>query len=240
MKNWIFTHTLHLILLSSVMFGIFGCASDPGSKNYFSDPNLPIRGRVDKAPSDTNASSLGSDVLVFGRIRWIENGVERTEYRTGWGWNLWFPYIQSPDYRSGIFVIEKDGSFTWKIPKGLYIIHQTELRDPWDGMHYLPYNKFVFDTNRPANAVCLGSMVVDVSSSRNLLGFYLFKDQRIRIDDDCEVLSQQFHSRYSDPNFVETKSLMRYDPNISIPSDIENFNTIKGIFKALYPVLMHY
>lgn len=238
MKAWILYRLKQGILLSSVCIGFFGCASDPGNKNYLSEPNLPITGRIDKAQSDTTISTLGTNVLAFGRVRWIENGVERTDYRSGWGWNLWFPYIQSPDDQSGVFVIEKDGSFTWKVPKGQYIIHQSELRDPWDGMHYLPNNKFVFDTNRSANAVCLGTMVIEISSSRDVIGGIRFKEQRIRIDDDCEALSQQFHSRYPDPNFVETKSLMQYNPNMPIPKNIKNFNSFKGIFQSIYPSLM--
>lgn len=238
MKEWMVNYAKQGIILSIICIGLFGCASDPGNKNFLSDPNLPIRGRIDKAPTDTNLSTLGTSVLAFGKVRWIENGVERTEYRSGWGWNIWFPFIQSSNDKSGIFVIEKDGSFTWKIPQGLYIIHQTEIRTGWDGIHFFPYNKFVFDTNSSANAVCLGSMVVNISSSRDLIGSYWYKDQHIHIDDECEALTRQFHSRYPDPNFVEKKSLMRYEPNISIPKDLEKFNTFRGIFKSIYPALM--
>lgn len=240
MKRWKFLRIAQSMVFCAVCITFFGCASDPGNKNYLSEPNLPISGRVDKAPADTNLSTLSTDVLAFGRVRWIENGVERSEYRSGWGWNLWFPYIQSPDDKSGVLVIEKDGSFTWKVPRGQYIIHQTELRDPWDGMHYFPYNKFTFDTNRSANAVCLGTMVIEISSSRDLIGGIWFKDRQVRIDNDCETLSRQFHSRYPDPNLTETTSLMQYNPNLSLPQDLKDFNTFKGIFKALYPAfIMH-
>lgn len=235
MRRAILQRAVSGLWLGTAAIAFFGCASDPGNKNYLSEPNLPITGRIDMAPTDTSASTLGSDVLAFGRIRWIENGVERTEYRSGWGWNIWFPYIQAPDDRIGTFVVEKDGSFTWKVPKGYYIIYQTELRDPWDGMHYFHQDKFTFEVDLSANAVCLGTLLIETSSSRDLIGGILFKDQHVRIVDDCDTLSAQFHSRYPDPNLVESTSLLRYDPNIPIPKDLKLIKTFKNIFKAVFP-----
>lgn len=237
MKPFRFQALLRTALACSIGLFLYGCASDPGNKNYLSEPNLPITGRIDKAPADITPAALESNVLAYGRVRWIENGEERTDYRSGWGWNLWFPYIQSPNDKKGVLVIEKDGMFTWKVPKGLYIIYQTELRDAWDGMHYLPNDKYVFDTNRSADAVCLGTLVIEQSSSRDMIGGAWLKNRRIHVENDCKALSRQFHSRYPDPNFTETTSLIQYNPDIAIPEDIKRYNEFKSIFQALYPIL---
>ncbi|OIR10468.1 hypothetical protein GALL_77800 [mine drainage metagenome] len=215
---------LSAVLLSAVVGSLSGCASEPGQKNYFSEPNLPIHGRVDKAPENTTAASLESDVLAFGRIRWFDNGDERTEYRSGWGWNVWFPFYRIQDDGVGRFVVEKDGSFTWRIPRGSYILNRIGWRDAWDGLHAIYDPKVAFEATDTSKAICLGTLVVNLKSKRDIIGKLLVKSVQLRVDDDCSSLALQFHAKYTDPDLVEARSLMRFDPDMRIPEKLQERN----------------
>lgn len=228
---------LWVVPLGAAVAGISGCASEPGHNNYFSEPNLPIRGRVDKAPADTTAASLGSDVLAFGRIRWFDNDEERTEYRSGWGWNVWLPYFRTQDDQTGLFVVEKDGSFTWRIPRGSYIFYRIGWRDPWDGLHFID-PKVAFEATDGAQALCLGTLVVKLKSKRDFIGGLWVKSVKIRVDDDCDSMSLQLHRRYTDPNIVEAKSLMRFDPKVHIPKELEERIRMEDFGRAMIPGLL--
>lgn len=227
--------TILTLLFMTIMSG--GCASHPGNANYLSEPNLPIRGRIDKAPVETKASTLESDVLLFGKIRWIENGNERNEYRSGWGWNIWFPFYRMEDGESGLFVIEKDGLFFWRVPKGSYLIHRIEWRDAWDGLHFLN-SKVAIDATKEEKALCLGTLTFDIQSSRNTIGGLVPKNIKGDVEDNCDALEQQFHTQYRDSGLKTSTSLMRFNPNLPIPENIKDMNRFKDIFRSLTPGLM--
>ncbi len=225
---------IYLIVLA---LGASGCASEPANKNYLSEPNLPIRGRVDRAPTDISATTLGADVLVYGRFRWFENDEERTEYRNSWGFNIWLPYYRFQDEQTGLFVVEKDGTFTWRIPKGSYIFYQIAWFDAWDGRHSLA-PKVTFDAATEAQALCLGTLVAKLKRHRDLLGKIWIEGLSVRIDDDCDALSLQFRAKYHDSNFLESKSLMQFDPQMQLPKELDERNKMENIFRAISPGLM--
>lgn len=189
--------------------GLGGCAVNQNGLNYLTEPNLPITGRIDVAPSDTEAYSLAQEVLAFGRVRWFENGVERMEYRSGWGWNIWFPYEQSEVRHSGLFVVERDGTFTWRIPRDFYTLTSIRWREPVDGLHAYSQHNILFDTRGTSNSICLGTLNIYLNAKRDLIGGLWIQEMELRIDDDCTALSEQFHARYPDPRFSDSKSLMR-------------------------------
>ena len=222
--------------LAALCLVIAGCASEPGQMNYLSEPNLPITGRVDKAPESLTADTLGSDVLVYGRLRWIDNGEERTDYRSGWGWNVWLRYFRDYPERSGLFVVEKDGQFTWRIPRGTYTVYQLEWREVSDGMHYL-VPKLRFEPPASANAVCLGTLLIDIRSKRDVIGGHWVKNIGIQVDDDCDRLGARFATHYTDSKLVAGKALMRFDAQMQIPRSLQNRNALLGISRALNPNL---
>lgn len=226
-----------IVSIHAITFVFFGCASQPGQPNYFSEPNLPISDRIDKAAENTTAASLGQDILVYGRLRWLDNDEERTEYRSTWGWNVWFPYFRTQDAQSGRFFVEEDGSFTWRIPKGSYLFYRIDFRDAWDGMHYVE-PKVSFEATNSAQAICLGTLVINLKSRRDLIGKLWINGLQIRVDDECDALSTQFHAKYTDPSIVDAKSLMRFDPNMAIPAELQRRNQIGDLFRILTPGLM--
>lgn len=219
-----------------VAVSILGCATEPGHMNYFSEPNLPISGRIDKAPEDLTAESLGTDVLAFGRLRWIDNGLERKDYRSGWGWNVWLSYFRDNGADLGVFVVEKDGQFTWRIRRGSYICYQFGWHEASDGLHYL-VPKVAFDVQSDPNAVCLGSLLVEITTKRDLLGGHWLRNAQIQVDDDCQNMTERFKSHYKDKNIVVGKSLMWFDENLRIPKDLEFRNSLIGIARVFNPNL---
>lgn len=203
---------LHLCAWLGIALG--GCAPEPRRMNYFSEPNLPITGRIDRAPPDTTIQTLGSDVLVFGRLRWIDNGEERTDYRSAWGWNVWLKFVQIEHLDFGVFVVEKDGQFTWRIPPGSYLLNRAGWRDPVNGLHwFLPLLRF--DARRgEADALCLGTLVIDPHSRKDALGGRYSGGIGIRVDDDCDRLAERFRSRYPGSEWRVGKSLLVFDPQL--------------------------
>jgi hypothetical protein len=218
-------------------FLLIGCASEPGHMNYFSEPNLPITGRIDKAPENIQAKELGGDVLAFGRLRWIDNGQERQDYRSGWGWNVWLRYFRESSSDMGLFVVEKDGQFTWRIPQGSYVYYQVGWRDPAIGLQYLvPKVRFNVRTN--ANAVCLGTLIIDITTKRDLFGGHWLRNAGIQVDDDCDLLAERFQSLYKDKNLVVSKSIMEFDEHLRLPKSFEARNSLIGILRTLNPNLV--
>lgn len=232
-------HSRKLLLYMSAALTvvIVGCASEPGQMNYFSEPNLPITGRIDKAPETITAESLGSDVLVFGRLRWIDNGQERTDYRSGWGWNVWLRYFRDDGNNYGLFVVEKDGQFAWRIPRGSYTYYQAGWREVSDGLHYL-VPKVKFDTHSNSNAICLGTLLIDITTKRDVIRGHWLKSVGIQVDDDCDQLSERFKTHYTDRNLILGKSLMRFDEKLRIPKSFETRNALVGAARALNPNLL--
>jgi len=229
---------LTLPAVSAMILAMHGCSAEPGHMNYFTEPNLPITGRIDKAPENTLAENLGSDVLAFGRLRWIDNGEERTDYRSGWGWNIWLRYFRDDGntYNHGLFVVEKDGQFTWRIPRGSYVYYQVGWREPSNGLQYLIPN-IRFDAAGDAHALCLGTLTIDITTQRDILGGHWLRTAQVQVDNDCDLLTERFRSLYQDKNIVVGTSLMRFDANVSIPESLKFRNSLMGIQRVLNPNL---
>lgn len=236
-RNLSIMRRLGLYASSIVSFALLGCASEPGQMNYFSEPNLPITGRIDKAPENTLAQALDTDVLVFGRLRWIDNGEERHDYRSGWGWNVWLRYFRDDGSNTGLFVVEKDGQFTWRIPKGSYTYYQVGWREPVNGLQYLA-PKVRFEARKDFHALCLGTLLVEITTKRDLVGSHWLRSAQIQVDDDCDRLTDRFRSLYKDKDIVVGKSLMQFDEKLRLPKSFETRNSLTGVLRVLNPNLM--
>jgi hypothetical protein len=93
-------------------------------------PGCAPRINLKKAPPGTTVLSSGEDVLIFGGIRWIENG--KNKKRT-----IILRVLRAEDSKTGTIRVEKDGRFFTLLPKGNYIIHRLDWFDPWDGQHWI-------------------------------------------------------------------------------------------------------
>jgi hypothetical protein len=197
----------------------------------------PVR-RIETAPLETTAVSLGDSALVYGRIRWIENGEERTEYKHSYGWNIWPQFLRIDDMESGALSVEADGSFAWKMPRGTYLFHQIYWFDSWDGQHRLT-PKVAFQIPVDANAYCLGTLVISVQGKRDIIGGLWLKGVKVKIEDDCEDRDRQFRTRYRDQDLSIAKSLMIFDPRMpKRPEQLEEKDKFQDFIRAITPGLM--
>ena len=194
--------------------------------------------QVKTAPVDTTVSSLENEVLVYGRIRWIQNGEERMVYKSSFGWNIWPKYLRMDDMKDGSLSIEADGTFTWKLARGTYLFHQIHWFDSWDGPHrFTP--KVAFKIPDGANAWCIGTLVIDLKGKRDFIGGLWVKGIKIKIDDECDELANKFREHYSDPDLHHAKSLMIFDPHMADrPKELEEKDKNRDFLRNITPGLM--
>jgi len=79
-------------------------------------PGCAPRINLKKAPPGTTVLSSGEDVLIFGGIRWIENG--KNKKRT-----IILRVLRAEDSKTGTIRVEKDGRF-------FYVAPQRNLHNP--------------------------------------------------------------------------------------------------------------
>lgn len=70
--------------------------------------------------AESPAIGTEAGTIAFGRVRWINNGVERSEYKTALGWNIWPHLLRLEDGKTKTLSVEKSGDFEWSLPAGTY------------------------------------------------------------------------------------------------------------------------
>jgi hypothetical protein len=131
-------------------------------------------------------TSVGTGAtLVYGRIRWIENGKERDSYKPP-------PLIlraklelaRNGDTKQYGIEIRDNGTFVANMAPGRYLIHRVRGHEmgPFD-----PRPAWGFIVPDKGGHACLGSLVVEASSKTVLLSRHL-SGGAIRVDDDCEQI----------------------------------------------------
>jgi hypothetical protein len=218
-----------LLLLSLSTTVLIGCSS--------TSLNEPV-GTITTAPQGITKTDLNNEVLVFGRIRWIENGEERTDYKNAYGWNIWPKYFHIENKKDGTLGVAEDGYFAWQLPKGTYIAYHLKWFDSWDGWHRLPL-RLAFQAPETQKAYCVGTIIVKLRTKRDFIGGLWIKDWDLELDDSCEQNRQWFQERYVNLNIPVDKSLLIYDPNI--PEDIHELERKEGVadfMRAIYPLFM--
>ena len=194
-------------------------------------------GTLPTVPFEITDKELGNDVLVFGRVRWIQNGQERDDYRSAYGWNIWPEYYGLEDRRNGTLAVAEDGTFVWQLPGGTYLAYQLRWFDPWDGPHRLPL-RLAFRAEKAQRAYCIGTIIVKLEAKRDLIGGLWIKDWDLVLDDTCATDQQWFARRYINLTLPVEQSFLVYDP--AIPDSLEALerrDTIADILRALYPLL---
>ena len=213
-----------IICLASLLVG--GCQSAALVEPLGTLPTVPL---------EITDKELGNDVLVFGRVRWIQNGEERNDYRSAYGWNIWPEYYRLDDGRNGTLAVAEDGTFAWQLPTGTYLAYQLRWFDTWDGPHRLPL-RMAFRVPEAKHAYCVGTIIAKLEAKRDLIGGLWIKDWDLVLDDTCETDRQWFASRYADLTIPAKKSLLVYEP--AIPESIEALekrDAIADLLRVLYP-----
>lgn len=195
-------------------------------------------GTITTAPQSITETELNNEVLVFGRIRWIQNGVERTDYKNAYGWNIWPQYYRIDDEENGTLGVDENGYFTWRLPKGTYIAYQLKWFDSWDGWHRLPL-RLAFQAPQVKKAYCVGTLIVNLQTKRDLIGGLWVKHWELDLNNSCDQDLKWFQVRYVDLKIPIEKSLLVYNPNIpGNIQDLEQKEKVADFIRAIYPLFM--
>jgi hypothetical protein len=192
---------------------------------------------VKKAPPGTTVLSSGEEVLVFGRIRWIQNGEEIERLASmddifTTRLKIALQIIRIEDKKTGILNIEKDGRFFAFLPSGNYIIHRIDWADFWGRNWLVP--KVAFGVEESQKCYYLGTLAVNVKTRRAIFGQPILKGFVVKIDDEEDEAMQNFDKRYSNLEWRVVKALMIHDLRIPRMIKLENQ---KRIFDVLLPLL---
>jgi hypothetical protein len=188
------------------------------------------------APQNITEAELNNDVLFFGRIRWIQDGVERTDYKNTYGWNISPQYYRIDDEENGSLGVDENGYFAWRLPKGTYLAYQLTWFDSWDGSHRLPL-RLAFQATQAQKAYCVGTLIVRLRTKRDLIGGLWIKHRDLELNDSCDQDLRWFQAHYSNLKIPVEKSLLVYNP--IIPDnihDLEQKENFADFIRAIYPL----
>lgn len=152
-----------LFMLTLVLLALVGCAGLPETRTAR---------RVDAG----QAPALNPDeVVVFGRILFIENGKSKAPYDLGKPlWQIERPVNQTAADSSGRHLImpflstRKDGVFVYVIPAGRYAMTHLEP------FYYMPLidPALEFDAGTPGQIYYLGDLEIDIDTTSWLGGLW--------------------------------------------------------------------
>lgn len=204
-------------------------------------PGCAFRVPVKKVPPGTSLTSLKENVLVFGRVRWIQNEEEIKSFsRLGnitTGFKIALQILRVEDMKTGsIFEVEKDGLFFALLPIGTYVIHRLDWGDFWGGGRLVP--KVAFQGSKGQHSYYLGTLVVDVKTKRNIFGDQIVKGLDIYIEDEEDKMMEAFRKRYPRQEIKVTKALMVHDPSIPRIDELENQYLLLKVIQSLQFGLM--
>jgi hypothetical protein len=196
-------------------------------------PGCALRINVKKAPPGTTVLSSGEDVLIFGRIRWIENGEERRSCSSqfGFGFRVALKVLRAEDNKTGTIEVEKDCRFFTLLPRGSYIIHRLDWSDFWGGNWLVP--RVAFQVAKGQHSYYLGTLGVNVKTKRNIFGDPILKGLEIYIGDEAGEAMEAFHKRYPHQEVKVAKALMIHDPRIPRIEELENQKILLDILRWL-------
>jgi hypothetical protein len=186
----------------------------------------------DTSAAETATADLTGRTVAFGKIRWIENGEERKEYKNAAGWNLQPQFLRVEDGDKGALEIDHDGAYAWALPRGTYILQQFQWTDGGSTYHVEP--KVGFQVPGSANAQCLGTVIVKLETKRGFFGKLTIEKTAIDIQDNCDSIAQDFSQRHADPPLKVANSLMWYAPQM--PDSAGNAERKHQPYQFYWPV----
>lgn len=164
-------------------------------------------------PPGPEATLANDEVLIFGKIRFIQNGKPITSYTLAKPlWELW-PISKKKNGRA--FSTEEDGSFYYVIPVGTYnlnFIYRIGYRPSIDP-------SVRFNVASGGQAVYLGTLSIDIELTSWLGGFggnSIYEINIVEVVDEFEAAKQQLLVRYPDMGGHRiSESLMFHVPGTS-------------------------
>lgn len=182
---------------------------------------------VDKPPQETSLMSAEENVLVFGRVRWIENGEKK--YNSA----VILRILRVEDMKMDDVRVNMDGRFLTFLPKGTYLIYRVNWFDLWDGPHWLrPSTAFQIvdgEQNR-----YLGTLVMEMKTKRDAIGKLWIKGLRVSVEDEEADETIFLHHHYPDYEGSLVTELMIHDPGIPRNMELEDQQKLLDITRALF------
>jgi hypothetical protein len=186
-----------LLTIVSIMWIIYGCATK----------NITGGDAWDKASESTETS------VVFGRLLWIEDGVEK-KHPSIWAdkdksaMNIELLHLEERTW-SNAFVDVK-GKFAWSLKPGLYVIKRIVIPDTWSSSEFL-VPKVGFLVPEKGKIYDIG--VLKAHFKRNIFGELSTKAEFSITDQGTDRYTTIAQNLGKTVNDIE-KSYMVYDENL--------------------------
>jgi len=211
-----------LLTIVSIIWIIYGCA--------LTDNNITGEDDWDKASKSTETS------VVFGRLLWIEDGVEK-KHPSSWKSH------KSP-MKTTLFHTEKrshapatmdvKGNFAWSLKPGLYIISTIIYPDPeWGAVYFVPKVGFLV----PKKGEIYDIGVLKAHFKRNTFGELSTKAEFSITDQGTDRYTTIAQNLGKTVNDIE-KSYMVYDENM--PTTYSTTNEVNTAIEILTFAIIFY
>lgn len=172
---------------------------------------------IDSKAEYQTASQDSGKSIVFGRVRWIENGTERPIDQGMFGWSISprLRRLEDNKYIQGSF--DPGGRFRWSLPPGTYVIDRINYRDPMTG-GYIIVPKVAFSVPAAGRTYYAGTLRADAATDRDFFG--VSGAIKFTIVDDYRSEARKFQSIVGlPPNQLEKRLMVQDD---SLPDSFDN------------------
>lgn len=92
---------------------------------------------IDTTAEMATATTSSDTSIVFGRVRWIENGQERQMDQSMMGWSIQPRLRRLEDGTMIHGKVDPGGRFRWSLPPGTYVMDRINYRDPMTGQYFI-------------------------------------------------------------------------------------------------------
>ena len=188
---------IRMILVMACFLSPFGCSTL----------------EVSEVRSTAAAKPEADEAVIFGRLRILDNGQERNQYRSLWvGYSISLVRFGENETQTEVGIAE-DGTFIWKVPRGLYLFSRITYIEMNGAVEFYP--KAVFEIKPGQDGVYLGTLEIYAAIQRTTAKVELLAHS-VLVLDEYETDRDLFAERY--PGFQgETETaLMVHDSKLPV------------------------
>jgi len=172
---------------------------------------------IDDATEWAQATERTDRSIVFGRIRWIENGEEKEIGDSYFKMGLRPDLIRMEDKQRIQASVDNGGHFVWSLEPGTYLMHRIVYWDTWSGSTVI-VPKVAFSVPKAGQIYYLGTLRSDFTKKRDLIGgvggSLQFSVQSERYEEEARLRKEcGLETR------AVTSNLMRHDERL--PTSVE-------------------
>lgn len=172
---------------------------------------------IDSEADYEDARQEAGQSVVFGHVRWVENGIERPIDQGVFGWSISprLRRLEDNTYIQGSF--DPGGRFRWSLPPGTYVIDRINYRDPMTG-NYIIVPKVAISVPAAGRTFYAGTLRADAATDRDFFG--VSGAIEFKIVDEYRSEARNFQSIVGvPPNQVEKRLMVQDD---RLPDSFDN------------------